>query len=179
MTLVVMGSTTSSTRHFRKYNREALEEDAEKFGAEYLCRWRDDLTSMFGRDLLDAAVDIGVIVRPPVSSIRYVAGCDASGGRNDSFTAAIAHREHDGKIVLDLTYERKPPFNPSEVVAEIVALMREYRCRQITGDKYAAGWVVEAFQKAGARYIQSDRDRQRDLHGHIAALHFWPCTTAG
>jgi hypothetical protein len=100
-----------------------------------------------------------VIVRPPSSSTRYTAGCDASGGRNDSFTAAIAHREHDGKIVLDLVYERKPPFNPSEVVAEIVATMREYRCHQIAGDKYAAGWVVEAFQKAGARYIQSDRDR--------------------
>jgi hypothetical protein len=33
--------------------------------------------------------------------VPYIAGCDASGGRNDSFTAAICHRERDGKIVLD------------------------------------------------------------------------------
>jgi hypothetical protein len=37
--------------------------------------------------------------------INYIAGCDASGGRNDSFTAAISHRERDGKIVLDVLYE--------------------------------------------------------------------------
>jgi hypothetical protein len=54
----------------------------------------------------------------------YIAGCDASGGRNDGFTAAISHRERDGKIVLDVLYERRSPFNPSEVVA----LMRQYRC---------------------------------------------------
>jgi hypothetical protein len=34
------------------------------------------------------------------------------------------------------------------VVDEIVALMREYRCGKITGDKYAANWVIEAFAKA-------------------------------
>jgi len=37
--------------------------------------------------------------------------------------------------------------------------MKQYFCDQITGDHYAAQWVVEAFRKAGARYIQSDRDR--------------------
>jgi hypothetical protein len=55
-----------------------------------------------------------------------------------SFTAAISHRERDGKIVLDVLYERRSPFNPSEVVAEIVALMRQYRCSKIVGDKYGA-----------------------------------------
>lgn len=28
-----------------------------------------------------------------------------------------------------------------------------------TGDRYGAQWTVESFAKAGARYIQSDRDR--------------------
>jgi hypothetical protein len=98
-------------------------------------------------------------VRPPGAGINYTAGCDASGGRNDSFTAAIAHKEREGAIVLDLAFERKAPFNPSEVVAELVQLMKSYRCHQITGDRYAGNWVVEAFAKVGARYIQSDRDR--------------------
>ena len=39
--------------------------------------------------------------------INYIAGCDVSGGRNDNFTAAISHRERDGKIVLDVLYERR------------------------------------------------------------------------
>jgi hypothetical protein len=34
-------------------------------------------------------VDHGVAVRAPALNINYIAGCDASGGRNDSFTTAI------------------------------------------------------------------------------------------
>jgi hypothetical protein len=56
-------------------------------------------------------------------------------------------------------YERRSPFNPSEVVAEIVALMRQYRCSKIVGDKYGAQWTVEAFARAGARYEPSELDR--------------------
>jgi hypothetical protein len=73
--------------------------------------------------------------------------------------AAISHRESDGKIVLDVLYERRSPFNPGEVVAEIVALMRQYRCTKIVGDKYGAQWTVEAFARAGARYEPSELDR--------------------
>jgi hypothetical protein len=100
-----------------------------------------------------------VIVRAPEPGIHYIAACDASGGRNDSFTAAICHKERDGTIVLDVSFERKAPFNPSEVVGEIVRLMKEYRCTKIVGDNYGAAWTVEAFAKVGARYERSDCDR--------------------
>jgi hypothetical protein len=107
-TLAVMGSTTVFNPSFPQHIiDEALEEDAEKFGAEYLCRWRDDLSTFIDRVLLGAAVDTGVIVRAPVAGVHYVAGCDASGGRNDAFTAAISHRERDGTVVLDVCFERK------------------------------------------------------------------------
>ena len=110
-------------------------------------------------DLDVLSANTGVAVRAPEPGIRYIAACDASGGRNDSFTAAIAHRERDGRIVLDVAFERKSPFNPSEVVSEIVALMRAYRCTEITGDNYGAAWTVEAFAKAGGRYTKSELDR--------------------
>jgi hypothetical protein len=61
--------------------------------------------------------------------------------------------------VLDVCFERKAPFNPSEVVSEIVRLMKDYRCHKITGDNYGAQWTAEAFAKAGAEYEKSDRDR--------------------
>jgi hypothetical protein len=158
--LVVHGSTLAFNPSFDAATIDrAIEEDPQRYRAEYLSQWRDDLASYIGRDLLDAAVDNGVIVRPPARDARYVAGCDASGGRNDSFTAAISHRDRDGKIILDMLFERRPPFNPSEVVDEIAALLRQYRCGRITGDNYAAGWVEGSFQKAGVRYIKSDRDR--------------------
>lgn len=61
--------------------------------------------------------------------------------------------------MLDLLFERKAPFNPSEVTEEIAALLKSYRCTQVTGDKYAAQWVVEAFAKTGIKYAQSVADR--------------------
>lgn len=158
--LVVRGSTQQfnplySTRTIEK----KLAEDLQRYGAEYLSQWRDDLASYISRDLLDAAVDPGVIVRPPQPNVHFVSGCDPSGGRNDSFTAAIAHREKDGTIILDALFEAKSPFNPSAVVSEIASLLREYGCYQITGDRFGAEWVVDAFAKVGIRYIQSERDR--------------------
>jgi len=151
--------TLSGSSSKRSDLRRTSSDDPERYGAEYLSKWRDDLSTWLSRELLDAAVDRGVFVRAPASDINYIAGCDASGGRNDSFTAAISHRESDGKIVLDALYERRSPFNPSEVVAEIVALMRQYRCTKIVGDKYGAQWTVEAFARAGARYEPSELDR--------------------
>lgn len=160
--LVVHGSTLQFNSTFDdQIIAQAIDSDPERYRAEYLSEWRDDLSSLFGRELLDAAVDTGVLVRPPQPNISYVAGCDPSGGRADSFTFAIAHRERvePRNVVVDLLFERRSPFNPSEVVEEIVALMRQYHVSKVTGDKYAAQWSVEAFAKAGVRYEQSERDR--------------------
>jgi hypothetical protein len=85
-------------------------------------------------------------------------GIDPSGGRGDAFTAAIAH-EADGIVVIDAVYERKAPFNPSEVTADISALAREYNISRATGDNFAAEWVVEAFAKVGILYERSERNR--------------------
>jgi hypothetical protein len=57
----------------------ALAEDPERYGAEYLSKWRDDLSTWLSRDLLDAAVDRGVAVRAPIQGINYIAGCDGFG----------------------------------------------------------------------------------------------------
>lgn len=137
----------------------ALARDPEAAKAEWLAQWRDDLSTFVSRELIEAAVDPGVIARPPVSGTQYRSFADPSGGAHDSFTTAIAHRGSDDLIILDSIYERRAPFNPSEVVAEIAALLRTYGLSEITGDKYAAGWVVEAFLKEGIIYRHSERDR--------------------
>ena len=81
-----------------------MAQDRQLFGAEYLSEWRDDLASFIARDLLEAAVDPGVLVRPPVDGVVYYGFVDPSGGGADTFTMAIAHRE--GGVVLDLLFER-------------------------------------------------------------------------
>lgn len=138
----------------------ALARDPEAAAAEWLSEWRSDLSDFLDRALIEDAVDRGVIDRPPQPAVQYFSFCDPSDGRGDSFTASVAHVENKTKLVVqDCLYERRAPFDPSTVVAEIAELLRSYRCRETTGDKYAAQWVVEAFKKEWINYQQSERDR--------------------
>jgi hypothetical protein len=60
----------------------------------------------------------------------YIAAADPSGGSKDSFTAAIAHNEN-GLAVLDCLIEIRPPFNPTEAVSQIAAMLRSYNLAEI------------------------------------------------
>lgn len=141
---------------------DALAEDPAKAGAEWLAEWRDDIGAFLDRALVEAAVETGRLVRPPVAGIRYVAFCDPSGGSSDSMTLAIAHADGAGAArtgVLDCLVERTAPFNPTEVAAEMASTLKTYGLKQVEGDRYAAQWVVSAFQSNGITYKHSERDR--------------------
>ena len=47
------------------------------------------------------AVARGLTVRAPEPSTQYAAFVDMSGGRNDDAVLGIAHRDSDGRAVLD------------------------------------------------------------------------------
>jgi hypothetical protein len=156
--LVVKGSTLQFNPSFDASVIEAdLARDPALYGAEYNSEWRDDLATYLDRELVDSAVNTGVVVRPPSAGAHF-AFADPSGGRGDSFTVAVCHREGD-LVVLDLLYEKRAPFNPTDVVGEIEALLKSYSCSRLVGDKYAAQWVVDAFAKVGIKYVASERDR--------------------
>jgi hypothetical protein len=151
----VMNPTVAS-----KVIDEAYERDPASAAAEYGAQFRSDVDTFLSRELVDIAIDPGILVRPPLSHIRYHAFADPSGGSGDSFTAAISHVD-DNVAILDALYERRPPFNPSAVVAEIADLCRQYGVGSITGDRYSANFVVEAFAKEGIAYQHSQRDRSQ------------------
>jgi hypothetical protein len=138
-------------------DREIAEDPAAK-RAEYLAEWRDDISGWIGLDVLEAAVDNGVTNRPPNVYANYVAFADPSGGKKDSFTAAIAHDEH-GTSVLDCLVEVKAPMSTTEAVAQISAVLKGYGLTSITGDRYATQFTVDAFAANGITYHQSERDR--------------------
>jgi hypothetical protein len=137
-----------------------IADDPERFNAEWNSIWRSDISDMFDRELVEAAVDPGVIVRPPRPFHSYRAFTDASGGRGDAFTAAIAHDESD-RVYVDATFERAAPFDPAIVVGEVAELLRSYGLSEVIGDKYAANWCSLAFEKAGISYTDSERDRSQ------------------
>jgi hypothetical protein len=81
----------------------ALARDYELNKAEYLGQFRDDITNFVNRDILERAVVPSRFELQPVHGVKYNGFIDAAGGTGrDSFTAAVAHRTPEGKVVLDL-----------------------------------------------------------------------------
>ena len=122
---------------------EALDSDPAAAKAEWLAEFRDDIGGWASVELIEAAVDRDVSVRPPVKGLRYVSFCDPSGGTRDSFTAAIAHSEN-GVAVLDALIEIKAPLNPVGATEQVAGLLKSYGLRETVSDKSAAGFATDA-----------------------------------
>jgi hypothetical protein len=128
---------------------DALKDDPAAARAEWLAEWREDIEGFLSLDLVEAVVIPGRGDLPKVTGVEYLAFLDPSGGRNDSFTAAICHSEKSGKIIIDVLKERRSPFRPTEVVAEFSMLLKNFGITSATSDRYGGEWVNEAFRKHG------------------------------
>jgi len=138
---------------------EALEQDEAAARAEYLAEFRSDVELLVAPATVEACTISGRIELPSAKELRYVAFVDPSGGSADAFTLAIAHRRADGKAVLDVLRERKPPFSPEEVTGEFARTLKDYGISTVTGDAYAGEWPRERFRKHGIEYKISERSR--------------------
>jgi hypothetical protein len=140
--------------------RRALADDPWRAKGEYLSEWRDDSSGFIDRDAVEAAVDVGIRERLPSASIGYHAFVDPAGGSGtDSMVLAIAHRERDGRAILDVLREVRPKFSPSVVVGEFAQLLRSFRISRVTGDHYAGEFAREPFRLAGIQYEISERNK--------------------
>ena len=135
----------------------ALERDPASASAEYLAEFRTDIESFISRDVVDAATPPGRFELPP-SDFAYVAFCDPSGGSSDAMTLAIAHIEN-GRVILDLVRERRPPFSPEAVVAEFAQTLKSYHVSTVRGDHYSGNWCRERFQLHGIEYKVSNKTK--------------------
>src|SRR5262249_22287963 len=97
----------------------------------------------------------GITERPP-TGVSYCGFLDAASGTGrDSMVGAVAHAEadpHGGAplVVLDAVLELRPPFDALAACSEIAEFFARYRLTEVLADKYAAGFTVAAFQRAGA-----------------------------
>jgi hypothetical protein len=159
--LCVRGTTTQFNPTFDQgVIAKSLASDPALYSAEYNSEWRDDLSTFISRELLDAAVDSGVKVRPPQPGVQYKSFCDPSGGAGDSFAMAVTHAEGD-VAVLDCLVEIRAPFNPDEATLQIAATLKSYRISATVADRYAAQWVVAAFGRNDIKLEHSKRDRSQ------------------
>jgi hypothetical protein len=133
----------------------AYADDPQAAAAEFGAQFRDDLQSFLDADLLAKLTRGSPLELPPRAGITYRGFVDPSGGRGDAMTVAIAHREEDGRNVLDVVRATQAPFDPAVVVADYAALLKEYRIGEATGDAYSGEWCAAAFQEHGVTYKTS------------------------
>ena len=118
----------------------------------------------FDAGKVEEAVIVGRTVLPPQPGAQYVAFCDLSGGGADDATLAIAHF-HEGQAILDCLLDQGPrtdgTFSPDDAVKLFAEVLKQYGCARVTGDRYAAQWPIQAFQKHDIIYHQADQNRSQ------------------
>jgi hypothetical protein len=162
--LVVQGpSTTFNPTLAQAEVDAAVAADPEGARSEWEATFRSDLAAFLDEQIVEAVVDRGRPPElPPRSNVRYFAFADPSGGRHDTYALCIGHCEGE-LIVVDVVRGTKPPFDPHEVTRDFAALVKEYRVREVRGDRYSAEWVTTAFKAAGITYKPSDKSKS-DLY---------------
>jgi hypothetical protein len=141
--------------------QSAMDRDPALAKAEYLAEWRDDLSTWLDRELIEANVDFGVTVRPPVPGIVYSAYADPSSGVGDDYTCAVGHLDDKGVSVLDCLVSVAPPFDPVRATEQIAATLRQYGVATVAGDRYAIGFVTSTFAACGVMYQPTEWDRSQ------------------
>jgi len=137
---------------------EAYAEDPESAAAEYGAQFRNDLAAFVDRAVVDACTAPGRYELPRISTNRYHAFVDPSGGSSDSMTLAIAHAEGQ-RAVLDCVRERRPPFSPEDVTRDFAETLKAYGLHRVTGDRYAGEWPRERFREHGIAYDLSAKNK--------------------
>ena len=134
-----------------------LEADRESASSEWLAQFRSSTVQFLDDELIEAAIVLGCRERP-FGRHNYFAFADPSGGRHDSFTLSISHRDGQ-RVVQDRLLIEAPPFVPDEVVERYCEVLKSYGLASVTGDRYAAEWVSAAFAKHGINYTTVSKDK--------------------
>jgi hypothetical protein len=135
---------------------------ASEYGRENV-EFRSEVEAAFDMRAVEACILRGIYEVPRVIGEQYVAFCDPAGGTGtDSFTVAIATTRmvKDIKLAqLVCLREFKPPFVPSQTIAEISKVLMSYGINTVTGDRYAGDFAPEHFRNNGITYEVSEKSK--------------------
>jgi hypothetical protein len=154
----------------QSYIDEHMAADEARAQSEYGGVFRTDIIGLLTRKAVMACVAPNVFERGREFYRVYHGFCDPSGGSSDSFTLCVGHRDLASKmLIVDALREVRPPFNPTEVVAEFSTLLKASGISRVVGDRYAGEWPCEAFSKNGIYYEQSAKPKS-DLYIDMLAF---------
>jgi hypothetical protein len=132
--------------------------DPEAARSEWEAEFRSDLETFLPIEAIQAATVQGRYELPPMPGVTYTAFVDPSGGRKDAATLAIAHKERE-LAVVDLARRWKAPHDPSHVAADMAAILKSYKVRKVSGDRYGGAWPETEFSKHGISYRPAEKDK--------------------
>ena len=141
--------------------------DISSAKAEYGAEFRTDVETFVRQEAVDSCTMGGRFELGP-SDHSYVCFVDPSGGSQDSFTLAVAHKEGE-KVILDCVREVIPPFSPEEVVNDFCDTVKMYRQSYVTGDRYGGEWPRERFDVHDVHYDVEPRTKS-DLYRELLPL---------
>jgi hypothetical protein len=150
----------------------AMARDPAHARAEFLAEFRTDIESYIQLTDVERCVSRGIEARPPLSSCRYKAFIDPSGGSHDSMCLSVAHKAGD-KVIIDRVIEAKSPFSPARIVDQFADVLKQFRVKSVEGDRYGGEWCKEPFRKAGIAY-EPAKLAKSDLY-----VAFLPLLTSG
>jgi hypothetical protein len=152
--------------------KTALKEDPAAARSEWEAEWRDDISSFLSSELIEGCVIPGRLELPPAYGVSYFGFVDPSGGRGDSMSLGVAHKDpNTGWVILDKLIEKRPPFYPLNVVNEFAEICRQYSITSVKGDSYSAEWVSQAFRDQRISYQTSKLNKSEIF------LNFLPLAT--
>lgn len=141
--------------------KQAFADDAQSAASEYGdddIGFRSDVATFLDDAWIDDSIDTGCRERAASQRFQYVAFVDPSGGKKDSYTFGVAHKQGD-LVLLDVAREFRAPLDPAAVTAEIADLLKPYGVTSVTGDAYGGDWPSTAFRASGLTYHVSERSR--------------------
>jgi hypothetical protein len=105
------------------------------------------------------AIPRGTVGRPPESGIDYVGFVDMSFGSQDDAVLAVAHRDREGRAVLDTIVNQgpPPPFDPVLPVRKFAELCGLYGISRVVGDRLGGETFRAKFREHGVEYVTSDK----------------------
>jgi hypothetical protein len=151
-------TTTMNPTISQKLIDRDMAADPEAARSEWFAEFRSDLEAFLPIEAIQGVTVPGRYELPPMATVHYTAFMDPSGGRRDAATLCIGHREN-GRVVVDLARRWKAPHDPGSVASDMAGVLRSYRIRRVTGDRYAGAWPEQEFLKHQIIYEPSLKDK--------------------
>jgi len=121
----------------------------------------------FSAEKLDAVIPARRTHIAPVADLngtrpRYCAFVDMSGGSQDDAVLGIAHwdpRDQRTRLNCLTAQSGGKPFNPRHAIEKFAAILKNYNCGHVTGDRLAGNTFVADFAEHGIGYVPSQYTR--------------------